>query len=114
MDPFTFGDPRDANRAKRSEQTADDLIPFFYLQKNGVNGVSIACSVTIIRNLTIKYTGNVGLNIHRDYRGIQLENVRALSCADESISATKLHERESLIPKLHRTGPHLRRLNRFQ
>ena len=60
----------------------------------GVNGVSIACSNIIIRNLTVKYAGNDGFNIHGDRRGIRLENVRALSCADEGISAHETTEME--------------------
>ena len=63
------------------------LKPIILPAKNRVNGVSIPCSDIIIRNLTIKYAGKDGFNIHRDRRGIRLENVRALSCADEGISA---------------------------
>ena len=54
--------------------------------------MSIACSNIIIRNLTVKYAGNDGFNIHGDRRGIRLEKVRALSCADEGISAHETTE----------------------
>ena len=65
-----------------------------FTRKNGVNAVSIACSNIIIRNLTVKYAGNDGINIHGDRRGIRLEKVRALSCADEGISAHETTEME--------------------
>ena len=68
--------------------------PIILPAKNGVNGVSIACSDIIIRNLTVKYAGNDGFNIHGDRAGIRLENVRALSCADEGISAHETTEME--------------------
>ncbi|MBT6849703.1 MAG: hypothetical protein HOA16_00790 [Opitutae bacterium] len=68
--------------------------PIILPAKKGVNGVSIACSNIIIRNLTVKYAGNDGFNIHGDRRGIRLENVRALSCADEGISAHETTEME--------------------
>ena len=60
--------PKDANRAKRSEQPW--TIQTHGTAKNGVNAVSIACSNIIIRNLTVKYAGNDGINIHGDRRGI--------------------------------------------
>ena len=53
----------------------------------GTNCVSIACSHIIIRNITAKHAGNDGFNIHGNRKGIRLENVRALSNADEGISA---------------------------
>jgi len=53
----------------------------------GMNCVSIACSHIVIRNVTAKYAGNDGFNIHGDHVGIRLENVKALSNADEGISA---------------------------
>jgi sialate O-acetylesterase len=68
--------------------------PIILPAKNGVNGVSIACSDIIIRNLTVKYAGNDGFNIHGHRRGIRLEKVRALSCADEGISAHETTEME--------------------
>jgi sialate O-acetylesterase len=68
--------------------------PIILPAKNGVNGVSIACSNIIIRNLTVKYAGNDGFNIHGHRRGIRLEHVRALSCADEGISAHETTEME--------------------
>jgi len=68
--------------------------PIILPAKKGVNGVSIACSNIIIRNLTVKYAGNDGFNIHGDRRGIRLEKVRALSCADEGISAHETTEME--------------------
>ncbi|MFT5128006.1 MAG: hypothetical protein ACI8W8_001614 [Rhodothermales bacterium] len=60
--------------------------------KAGTNCVSIACSHIIVRNLTAKYAGNDGFNIHGDRRGIRLENVRALSNSDEGISAHETTE----------------------
>ena len=71
--------------------------PIILPEKNGVNGVSIACSNIIIRNLTVKYAGNDGFNIHGHRKGIRLENVRALSM--------KLRKWRSLIPKSHGTDP---------
>ena len=62
--------------------------------KAGTNCVSIACSHIIIRNLTVKHAGNDGFNIHGDRKGIRLENVRALSNADEGISAHETAEIE--------------------
>ena len=53
----------------------------------GTNGVSIQCSHITVRNVTCKYAANDGFNIHGAYVGIRLENVRALSNADEGISA---------------------------
>ena len=60
--------------------------------KAGVNGVSIACSNIIVRNVTAMHAGNDGFNIHGDRHGIRLENVRALSNADEGISAHETTE----------------------
>ena len=68
--------------------------PIILPAKNGVNCVSIACSNIIIRNLTVKYAGNDGFNIHGHRKGIRLEHVRALSCADEGISAHETTEME--------------------
>ena len=68
--------------------------PIILPAKSGVNCISIACSNIIIRNLTVKYAGNDGVNIHGHRRGIRLENVRALSCADEGISAHETTEME--------------------
>ncbi|CAM9688990.1 unnamed protein product, partial [Discosporangium mesarthrocarpum] len=62
--------------------------------KAGVNCVSIACSHIIIRNITAKHAGNDGFNIHGDRKGIRLEDVRALSNADEGISAHETVEME--------------------
>ena len=68
--------------------------PIILPAKNGVNGVSIACSDITIRNLTVKYAGNDGFNIHGHRKGIRLEHVRALSCADEGISSHETTEME--------------------
>jgi len=68
--------------------------PIFLPPKAGTNCVSIACSHIIVRNLTVKHAGNDGFNIHGDRRGIRLENVRALSNADEGISAHETTEME--------------------
>ena len=72
--------------------------------KNGVNGVSIACSDITIRNLTVKYAGNDGFNIHGHRRGIRLEHVRALSCADEGISAHETTEMKVLDSEIAWNG----------
>src|SRR5688572_11569540 len=53
----------------------------------GINGVSIACSYITVRNLTVMHAANDGFNIHGHRLGVRLENVRALSNADEGISA---------------------------
>ena len=78
--------------------------PIILPAKNGINGVSIACSNIIIRNLTVKYAGNDGFNIHGDRRGIRLENVRALSCADEGISAHETTEMEVIDSEIAWNG----------
>lgn len=78
--------------------------PIILPAKQGVNGVSIACSNIIIRNLTVKYAGNDGFNIHGDRRGIRLENVRALSCADEGISAHEATEMEVIDSEIAWNG----------
>ena len=78
--------------------------PIILPAKNGVNGVSIACSNIIIRNLTVKYAGNDGFNIHGDRRGIRLEKVRALSCADEGISAHETTEMEVIDSEIAWNG----------
>ena len=57
-----------------------------------MNGVSIACSNIIVRNVTAMHAGNDGFNIHGDRHGIRLENVRALSNADEGISVHETTE----------------------
>ena len=62
--------------------------------KAGTNCVSIACSHIIVRNITAMHAGNDGFNIHGDRKGIRLENVRALSNADEGISAHETVEME--------------------
>jgi len=53
----------------------------------GVSCVTIACSNIVVRNITAKYAGNDGFNIHGKWTGIRIENVRAFSNADEGISA---------------------------
>jgi sialate O-acetylesterase len=78
--------------------------PIILPAKNGVNGVSIACSNIIIRNLTVKYAGNDGFNIHGHRRGIRLEKVRALSCADEGISAHETTEMEVINSEIAWNG----------
>ena len=55
--------------------------------KLGTSCVTIACSYIVVRNITAKYAANDGFNIHGKWVGIRLENVRALSNADEGISA---------------------------
>jgi len=55
--------------------------------REGISAVTIACSNIIVRNITAKHAANDGFNIHGAWTGIRLENVRALSNADEGISA---------------------------
>jgi hypothetical protein len=55
--------------------------------KAWTSGVTIACSHIIVRNITAKHASNDGFNIHNNWVGIRLENVRALSNGDEGISA---------------------------
>lgn len=68
--------------------------PIILPPKAGTNCVSIACSHIVVRNITAMHAGNDGFNIHGDRRGIRLENVRALSNADEGISAHETTEME--------------------
>lgn len=53
----------------------------------GTSGVSIQGSWVTVRNLTCQYTGNDGFNLHGNWKGIRLENVKALFNGDEGISA---------------------------
>jgi hypothetical protein len=53
----------------------------------GTSCVTIACSHIVVRNVTAKHAANDGFNIHGGWVGIRLENVRAISNADEGISA---------------------------
>lgn len=55
--------------------------------KPGTSGVSIQCSHIVVKNLTAMHAANDGFNIHGDVTGIRLENIKALSNADEGISA---------------------------
>ena len=59
----------------------------FVPPKAGTSGVTIACSHIIVRNITAKHASNDGFNVRGEWVGIRLENVRALSNADEGISA---------------------------
>ncbi|HWA97672.1 MAG TPA: right-handed parallel beta-helix repeat-containing protein [Pirellulales bacterium] len=55
--------------------------------KPGTSCVAFACSYITVRNVTAMHAANDGFNIHGRWVGIRLENVRALSNADEGISA---------------------------
>lgn len=55
--------------------------------KPGISCVTIACSHIIVRNITARHASNDGFNIHNQWVGIRIENVRALSNSDEGISA---------------------------
>jgi hypothetical protein len=66
----------------------------FLPPQTGTNCVSIAYSHIIVRNITAKHAGNDGFNIHGHRNGIRLENVRALSNADQGISAHETVEME--------------------
>jgi sialate O-acetylesterase len=68
--------------------------PIVLPAKEGVSGVSIACSHIVVRNITVRHAGNDGFNIHGHRRGIRLERVRCLSNADEGISAHETTELE--------------------
>jgi hypothetical protein len=41
----------------------------------------------LIRNLTTRYVGNDGFNLHGSGRDIVLENIKALMCGDQGISS---------------------------
>ena len=82
----TATDPATAAHYRRSRKK------LYLPPKAGTNCVSIACSHITIRNLTVMRAGNDGFNIHGDRLGIRLENVRALSNADEGISAHETTE----------------------
>ena len=81
------------------------LKPIILPAKNGANGLSIACSDIIIRNLTTKYAGNDGFNIYRDRCGIRLEKVADNPVRTNLSVPTRPRKWKSLIPKLHGTGP---------
>ena len=55
--------------------------------KAGMSCVTIACSHIIVRNITARHAANDGFNIHGRWTDIRLENVKALTNADEGISA---------------------------
>jgi hypothetical protein len=76
------------------KDVAPGSLPIILPARFGVSCVSIQCSNLIVRNITAKYSGNDGFNIHGDRRGIRLENVRAFSNADEGISAHETSELE--------------------
>ena len=69
--------------AGRQPGTACVLLP----PKPGTSCVTVACSHIIVRNITARHAANDGFNIHGRWTGIRLENVKALSNADEGISA---------------------------
>lgn len=52
-----------------------------------VSAVTIACSHIIVKNVTAMHAGNDGFNIHNNWLGIRLENIKALCNGDEGISA---------------------------
>jgi sialate O-acetylesterase len=91
-------DPATAAHYRRSRKK------LYLPPKAGTNCVSIACSHITIRNLTVKYAGNDGFNIHGHRRGIRLEKVRALSCADEGISAHETTEMEVINSEIAWNG----------
>jgi sialate O-acetylesterase len=96
--------PKGCKPGKATGADRNRFEPIILPAKNGVNGVSIACSNIIIRNLTVKYAGNDGFNIHGDRRGIRLEKVRALSCADEGISAHETTEMQVIDSEIAWNG----------
>lgn len=55
--------------------------------KPGTSCVTILCSNVVVRDLTVMHAANDGVNIHQAFTGIRLERIRALSNADEGISA---------------------------
>lgn len=64
-----------------------DRSRLFIPPKPATSAVSIECSHIIVRNLTAMHAANDGFNIHGGRTGIRLENIKALSNADEGISA---------------------------
>jgi hypothetical protein len=61
--------------------------PLILPPKPGMNCVGIACSHIVVRNITARYAGNDGFNIHGPRVGVRLENIKAFANADEGISA---------------------------
>lgn len=53
----------------------------------GTSGVAIQASWVTVRNLTCKFAGNDGFNLHGKWKGMRLKNVKALFNGDEGISA---------------------------
>lgn len=53
------------------------------------SGVAVAgaCEHLVIRNLTVTHVHNDGFNIHGATRDVRFENVRAIECGDDGISA---------------------------
>ena len=94
LEPGQMGYADDGSLYFRWPRGVPSNKPVILPPKAGTNCVSIACSHIIVRNITAKYAGNDGFNIHGDRRGIRLENVRALSNADEGISA---HETTEMV-----------------
>lgn len=92
LKPGQMGYAEDGSLYFRFPKGVPSNKPVILPPKAGTNCVSIACSHIIVRNITAKYAGNDGFNIHGDRRGIRLENVRALSNADEGISAHETTE----------------------
>lgn len=66
----------------------------FIPPKPGTSCVSIECSYITIRNVTVRHAANDGFNIHGAFKGIRLESIRALSNADEGISA---HDNSEMV-----------------
>ena len=87
LQPGEMGYAEDGSLYFRWPKSVPQNKPITLPPKAGTNCVSIACSHIIIRNITAKHAGNDGFNIHGHRKGIRLENVRALSNADEGISA---------------------------
>lgn len=74
--------PTNTNIDRRQASTRVLLPP-----RPGTSCVSIQCSHLVVKNLRVRHASNDGFNIHNKWIGVRLENVRAVSNADEGISA---------------------------
>ena len=79
--------------------------PIILPAKNGVNCVSIACSNIIIRNLTVKYAGNDGFNIHRPSQISVWNMFGHYPVRMKGSVPMRPRKWKCLIPKSHGTDP---------
>lgn len=57
------------------------------LRSNGVAIYGERCEHLVVRNLTLKHVYNDGVNLHGTTRDIRLQNLAAIECGDDGISA---------------------------